>query len=248
VTDVSGIGTAAAARSPRRSPKGARTRARLVDAAKQVFQRDGFLEARIVDIAETAGMAPGSFYHYFDSKEQIFREVAQAQEERLTAPPDATEAASASASPGASPWDRIRRANRLYLERYRDEAALMGVIEQVSRYDPHVNAARMATMKHFVQRAERGIRHLQRSGLVDRRIKPSMAADALGAMVARFAELWLVQGYRDYEFDDAVEQLTVLWGNALGLAPDPTSRRRAPRTEGGAAPASPNAQGAPVSG
>jgi hypothetical protein len=44
-----------------------------------------------------------------------------------------------------------------------------------------------------------------------------VAADALGAMVARFAELWLVQGYRDYDFDDAVDQLTVLWGNALGL-------------------------------
>ena len=34
------------------------------------------------------GLAPGSFYHYFESKEQIFREVAQTQEERLTAPSD----------------------------------------------------------------------------------------------------------------------------------------------------------------
>lgn len=190
-----------------------RTRARLLDAAKQVFERDGFLEARIVDIAETAQIAPGSFYHYFDSKQEIFREVAQAQEERLTAPPDEH----AQAPRDATPWERIRRANRLYLQRYRDEAALMGVIEQVSRYDPKVNAARMATMKHFVERAEQAIRHLQRDGLVDKRIKPSMAADALGAMVGRFAELWLVQGYRDYDFDDAVEQLTILWGNALGL-------------------------------
>ena len=44
-----------------------------------------------------------------------------------------------------------------------------------------------------------------------------MAADALGAMVARFAELWLVQGYREYDFDKAVDQLTILWANALGL-------------------------------
>jgi AcrR family transcriptional regulator len=226
VNDVAAPETAVAGalRDAPRSPKGARTRARLVDAAKRVFERDGFLEARIVDIAETARIAPGSFYHYFDSKEQIFREVAQAQEERLTAPPG--EPPPASGSPDASPWDRIRRANRLYLERYRDEAALMGVIEQVSRYDPEVNAARMATMKHFVERAERAIRRLQRAGQVDRRINPSTAADALGAMVARFAELWLVQGYRDYDFDDAVEQLTLLWGNALGLSPEPAPRRR----------------------
>jgi hypothetical protein len=57
----------------------------------------------------------------------------------------------------------------------------------------------------------------ERDGFLEARIEPSMAADALGAMVARLAELWLVQGYRDDDFDDAVEQLTILWGNALGL-------------------------------
>ena len=197
---------------PSRSRKGERTRARLVEAAKQVFQRDGFLDARIVDIADAAQLAPGSFYHYFDSKEQIFREVAEAQERRLTAP-----AADSEPGAGEPPIERIRRANRLYLERYREEAALMGVIEQVSRYDEHVNAARMATMKHFVERAERAVLHMQHDGLVDVRLDASLAADALGAMVARFAELWLVQGYREYDFDEAVEQLTLLWGNALGL-------------------------------
>jgi hypothetical protein len=54
-------------------------------------------------------------------------------------------------------------------------------------------------------------------GVVDGRLNPSMAADALGAMVARLAELWLVQGYRDYDFDEAVEQVSILWANALGL-------------------------------
>jgi AcrR family transcriptional regulator len=196
-----------------RSRKGVQTRARLIHAAKVVFERDGFLEARITDIAEVAGLASGSFYHYFESKEQIFREVAAAQEERLTAPGDENEPAG-----DDSPWERIRRANRRYLARYKDEAKLMGVIEQVSRYDIHVNAARMATMKHFVERAERAIRQLQAEGQVDVLIDPALAADALGAMVARFAELWLVQHYRDYDFDTSVDQLTLLWGNALGLA------------------------------
>ena len=211
-----------------RSRKGVQTRIRLLNAAKEIFERDGFLEARIVDIAETAQLAPGSFYHYFDSKEQIFREVAQAQEERLTAPADD---GSARLSPPDSPWERIVRANRRYLERYRDEAALMGVIEQVSRYDEPVNQARMSTMKHFVERAERAVLRLQQEGLVDQRLDPALAADALGAMVARFAELWLVQGYREYDFDEAVEQLSILWANALGLprppsaAPKPVRRK-----------------------
>ena len=207
------------AREPPRSRKGAQTRARLVDAAKKVFERDGFLNARVLDIAETAGLKHGSFYHYFDSKEQIFREVAEAQEERLTAP-------DAGATPDGSPRDRIREANRRYLERYRAEARIMGVIEQVSRYDDHVNAARMATQRHFAGRAEKAIRRLQAEGAADSAVDPRIAADALGAMVARFAELWLVQGYRKYDFERAVDQLTLLWANALGLPTEPAPRSK----------------------
>src|SRR3954469_13700754 len=69
-----------------RSRKGVQTRARLVDAAKQIFEEHGFLEARISDIAERAGLSHGSFYHYFDSKEQVFREVAEEVLNRLAAP------------------------------------------------------------------------------------------------------------------------------------------------------------------
>src|SRR5438105_9038547 len=69
-----------------RSRKGVQTRARLVDVAKQIFEENGFLEARISDIAERAGLSHGSFYHYFDSKEQVFREVAQSVYDKLSAP------------------------------------------------------------------------------------------------------------------------------------------------------------------
>jgi len=196
-----------------RSRRGAETRARLVEAAKVVFERDGFLEARITDIAKEAGVSHGSYYHYFESKEQLFREVAQLQEARLTAPPDDPTVTGHDASLSV----RIEEANRRYLERYRDEAALMGVIEEVSRYDEHVRDVRAERFRFFGDRSETAIRHWQEDGRVDPAIDPKLAADALGAMVARFAELWLVQGYCDYDFDHVVEQLSLLWGNALGL-------------------------------
>lgn len=205
------VGPTGAPNAPR-SRKGAATRARLVEAAKRVFERDGFLAARVSDIAREAGLSHGSYYHYFDSKEQLFREVALLQEARLTAPPDDPEL-----EPPASPVERIRSANRRYFERYRDEAAIMGVIEQVSRYDDQVNAVRVGRMQHFAGRSERAIRQWQAEGIVDAALDPVVAADALGAMTARFAEMWLVQGYRDYDFDAAVEQVTRLWANALGL-------------------------------
>ncbi len=199
-----------------RSAKGEQTRARLVKAAKENFDRDGLFDARISDIAKRANVSYGAFYHYFDTKEQLFREVAAAQERRLSAPPDeATQPHS-----GHSPEDSIRRANRRYLERYRAETRLMRVIEQASRYDPHVNAERMASQRNFAQRSERSIKRWQGEGRADPRVNPAIAADALGAMIARFAELWLTQGCRDYDLDEVVDQLSLLWANALRLDPD----------------------------
>ena len=46
-------------------------------------------------------------------------------------------------------------------------------------------------------------------------------------MTARFAELWLVQGYDDYDFEDAIEQLSMLSANALGIADDTPRTRSA---------------------
>ena len=197
-----------------RSRKGAQTRARLLEAAKHVFETSGFLEARITDIAEQAGLSHGSFYHYFDSKEQVFREVAETQEALLTQAPDDADEVDPTT---LSERERILRANRLYLERYRDNARIMGVIEQVSRYDGPVNEARMRRQKHFADRAERSIRRLQEAGQADPGVDPEIAALALGSMVARVAELWLVEHWGTYDLDEVAEQLTVLWANAIGL-------------------------------
>ncbi len=196
-----------------RSRKGEETKARLVEAAKRVFEDAGFLDARISDIAKGAGLSHGSFYHYFDSKEQIFREIAEQQEELLTAPADEGDAAD------VDEFGRLLRANRRYLERYREHARIMGVIEEVSRYDGHVRDARMRRQKHFADRAERAIRRMQQDGTASAEIDAEIAAVALGAMVARFAEVWFTDGWGDYDFDAATRQLTLLWANAIGLDP-----------------------------
>ena len=199
-----------------RSRKGAETRARLLAAAKQVFEDDGFLEARISDIAERAGLSHGSFYHYFDSKEEVFREVADAQQEALSGHA-VVDSGLLDASGGTSVWDRLRASNRRYLEDYRDEARIMGVIEQVSRYAPQVQAVRTARQEHYLAKAEESIARLQKVGRADPALDPRLAALALTAMVGRFAELWLVQGGLECSFDEGVDALTTLCVNALGL-------------------------------
>lgn len=64
----------AVARAPR-TKRGERTRAALIDAAAAEFGEKGFHATGITDITRRAGVALGSFYTWFDSKEAIFRAV-----------------------------------------------------------------------------------------------------------------------------------------------------------------------------
>jgi AcrR family transcriptional regulator len=208
-----------------RSAKGVQTRARLVSAAKQVFEEDGFLDARVSDIAEGAGLSHGSFYHYFESKEEVFREVAVEVDERLGAP---LANVIFDQSSHATPRDRIHEAMRRYFESYRAESRIMGVIEQVSRYDDEVGALRRSRHQHYSQLIAESIRQLQRRGRADEALSPAIAAAALGAMAIRFAEVWLVQRAVACDSDHAVDQLTLLFENAMQLDKGTHERHRAP--------------------
>ena len=198
-----------------------------MEAAKAVFADHGLLDARIADIAKRAGVSYGSFYHYFESKEEVFREVAEAQQELLSARSVADSGLLDTAS-HAPMRHRIRESSRAYLEGYRDEARIMGVIEQVSRYDEAVSAARFARETHYTRQTEVAIERLQQQGLADPSLDPGIAASALSAMVTRFAEMWFVQRLFDCDFEAAVDQISALCMNALQLRDKPG---RSPRSE-----------------
>jgi AcrR family transcriptional regulator len=205
-----------------RSRKGVQTRARLLEAAKEIFEENGFLEARISDIAERAGLSHGAFYHYFDSKEQVFREIAEMLDDQLAEPMERVIFAPGSS---ADPRERLFTALQAHLERYRDEAKIMGVIEQVSRYDEHVAAVRSARSQRHREQIEASIRGMQRRGLSDPSLDPKIAAAALASMVERFAEMALAQDQLKCKLDDAAGTLAGLFVNALQMK-ETTKRKR----------------------
>ncbi len=47
----------------------------LIDAAVRIFHEKGFQKTRIADIVAEAGVAQGTFYLYFKSKEEIFKDI-----------------------------------------------------------------------------------------------------------------------------------------------------------------------------
>jgi AcrR family transcriptional regulator len=65
-----------------KTQRGVKTRNKLLQAAEIEFGDKGFHEAAISSITYRAGVALGSFYTYFDSKEEIFRALVHYMSER----------------------------------------------------------------------------------------------------------------------------------------------------------------------
>jgi len=198
-------------REPPRTARGARTRAALVTAARTVFERDGYLNARLTDITAEANCSTGSFYTYFTNKEEIFAAVLEeAQEEMLH--PHVREVAGDDEDPIAL----IEASNRAYLDAYRRQAKLMKLLEQVATIDDSVRDFRRRRSAAFAKRNARSIRDLQARGLADPDLDPEITARALSGMVGRLANAVYVLG-DPIDHEELVQTLTRLWANALRL-------------------------------
>jgi AcrR family transcriptional regulator len=58
-------------------PRGEKTRRKLLDAGAKVLPSHGYQAARVDDIADVAGVSHGSFYRYFQNKDEFFRVLAE---------------------------------------------------------------------------------------------------------------------------------------------------------------------------
>ena len=67
-----------------RDQKKAESRRRILDAAKDVFFRDGFMRANLDEMAEKAGVAKGTLYRYFESKADLYVAVLARNSELFT--------------------------------------------------------------------------------------------------------------------------------------------------------------------
>lgn len=200
--------------------RGERTRAALIGAARTVFERDGYVDSRLVDIAAQARCSIGSFYTWFGSKEEVFAAVLHEAQSDMLHP------GTGRIAPSDDPVAIIHASNRAYFEAYRRNAALMVLLQQVAAVYPRFRELRRSRTAAFVTRNARAIADLQERGLADRAVDPSMAAKALSGMVSRLAHDAFAHG-DEGSVDELVETATRLWTNALGLTrPDlPPSTR-----------------------
>jgi len=190
--------------------RGEATRAIILKAARRIFERDGYFDARVADIASKAGVSHGTFYSYFDCKEAAFKAVVTKVVEDLM-----TRLAVADAPQLAEPIDTIRRANKRYMDAYRDSAIMIGLLEQQVLVQPDICELRLAAVRTFNTRIARGIAHMQAEGKADPDLDPVLAAEALGLMVDRTYYMWFVLDQK-YDEEAMLDTLTTLWARAIG--------------------------------
>lgn len=105
-----------------------RTRARIVESARKLFNRHGFEQVSIETIMSEAGLTRGGFYNHFDSKDELY---AAAVASFATCNPFRKDVARA---PVTDQRDMARRLVNLYLS---DE-----VLEDIENHCPPVRPAR----------------------------------------------------------------------------------------------------------
>lgn len=195
-----------------RSARGKKTRADLIDAARKIFVRDGFADSRISDIARRAKSSIGSFYTYFESKEEILSVVlAEAQADMLL-----LATMSSDKDDLERPLTAIRSAISAYLDFYQENVGLMLLIEQVSGIDSEFrNSKRQRELEHIHSNAL-VLAEWRDDGKADFAPDPFLVMNALSGMVNRFAYNNLAIS-SDFNLETAIDICVYTWQSVLGI-------------------------------
>ncbi|MFL6726946.1 MAG: TetR/AcrR family transcriptional regulator [Sphingomicrobium sp.] len=142
VEDRAQLGATSGAKVPR-TPRGERTLRKILDAAREEFGDRGFSESSIVGITQRAGVALGTFYTYFESKEALFQALvrdmsAQVRDNVGPALGGATDSLEAE-----------RRALEAFLRFVRDHRDIYRIIDESEFVDP------VAYREHYETTASR---------------------------------------------------------------------------------------------
>lgn len=190
--------------------RGKQTRAKLLEAAETTFCRMGYLDCRVSDIVAEAHVGYGTFYSYFDSKEDAFGELAGDIFDKLSFALDGTQ-------PSSDPVQQIRESNKRYLELYEEHARMIALVEQVATFSEDLRLLRLMLRQGQIDQIERSVRRLHADGIASLGDSDTETlANALGGMVNNLLFTWLVLD-QAFDRDKLLATMNQVWIRALGL-------------------------------
>jgi len=202
----------------RESRTGAASRPAIADkreailrAAVRVFARNGYFNSKVSDVASEAGIADGTVYLYFKSKDEILHSVFDQAMERFISE------GKNELSALAGPEDRLRRIAELHLERLgadRDLAIVFQVELRGSiKFMQEFSAAGFADYLDIIRST---IEDGQSAGIFRRDVRPIIAAKILYGALDEMVTNWILSK-KEYDLAPmAGEVLKTFFG---GMAP-----------------------------
>ncbi|WP_327092287.1 TetR/AcrR family transcriptional regulator [Nonomuraea sp. NBC_01738] len=196
--------------------KGRETDEALRAAARKIFARDGYLNAKISDIAAEAGKSVASFYNYYDTKADLLAALAGEFHQ------EATEMAVLPYRRGLSREEALREAVAGFWRTYSKRRGELIGIFQASMLEEEFLDRWLDIRAEALNRIADEIRRAQADGYCPG-IDPVLTASALSAMLEHFCYIWQGQGGERIEtaFDDerAVDTLATVWVKSIYWRP-----------------------------
>src|SRR5689334_1164993 len=163
----------------------------ILRAAISVFAHNGYFNSKVADIAREAGVADGTVYLYFKSKEEILHSIFDRGVD------DALTAARAQIKEISDPREKLRRIALLHLERLgadRDLAVVFQVeLRGSTKFMEEFSAAGFAEYLTLIRSTfEEG----QRAGIFRADLKANVVAKILFGALDEMATNWILSRRR----------------------------------------------------
>jgi TetR/AcrR family fatty acid metabolism transcriptional regulator len=170
----------------------------ILRAAIRVFAGRGFFNAQVADVARAAGVAAGTVYLYFRSKDDLLVSIFEKTMR------DAIEEGRAALSAVEDPIERLRRIARVHLQRMgrdRDLAVVFQVeLRQSTKFMEHFSTT---LFRDYLGILRDVIADGQARGLLRADINPTLAAKVLFGALDEMATNWILSRRRYALVSDA---------------------------------------------
>ncbi|HEV3469828.1 MAG TPA: TetR/AcrR family transcriptional regulator [Pyrinomonadaceae bacterium] len=198
---------------PGARPAAGDKREAILRAATRVFARSGYFSSKVADIAREAGVADGTVYLYFKSKEEILRSVF----ERNTS--EAIAEGREELSKIADPRDKLRRIARHHLERLgsdRDLAVVFQVeLRGTTKFMEEFSAAGLAEYLSLIREVfEEG----QAAGLFRRELNAKLVSKILFGALDEMATNWILSKRR-YRLAPMADEVLSIFFDGVSTRP-----------------------------
>jgi TetR/AcrR family transcriptional repressor of nem operon len=189
---------------PRLTPKGARTRARIVEEAAALIHERGVAGTTLEDVRVAAEVSGSQMYHYFPDKNDLVQAVIDYQADAIVN----RNRHALSGANGVENWRKmvITAAKRT---KAKGGCQLGSLVGQLAESDPEARALIAAGFDHWAAAIADGLRSLQTDGKLASGIDPDDLATTLLATLQ--GALVLAQVHRSPRpFETAIDTLLAL--------------------------------------